>query len=372
VSLSAEIVSVKTPRYEIIADSGAENAARLAHKLDKRFALFDSVFRFDEHTLQAPLKVRSFCNKDQYDQYVSEQLNAQYPAGAVYIHYAQPDRRELVVHRGSADKKQLIAHQAFVQYLRAFVPEPPAWLLEGFAQYFTYWSFDDRTELVQQNDWEWHETVKPLVQNPDLWTIISTMLSADSGAPELHALSIAFVSFLMDQQNTSYYRTLVESFMLLSQEASAAENTAAVANHIERWTDKEAFVRDFSAYMAQRKTFSELITEGQQAYAAGDTARATRLFDEAKERQSDHYVPYYYIGLIAYESHNYVRAEQYFRQSLDHGLDEATACYALGVNAIRANRATEGKSFLERAATLDPERYQTKVREVLYPTQKDN
>ena len=370
--------------YSITADAYAgASVSLLLIEMESRFDVYNTLFRFDPSLLPSPLKVRVFGNKEAYDQYVTEHLGFT-RAGAVYLHYSQAERRELVIHREATllTEAPMLAHQAFIQYLRAFIPNPPSWMLEGFAIYFSTLNFDPPLALLYEENLLWLESVKKLgnrLPSPEA-LFLADISGFPSGIPsgyspeartgpsaeipeDFQISSWALVSFLLNS-GLDYFRTLTESFMLLSPTADAAENSLVVMNRFSRWNGFNIDV-DFKSYLESRRTYRELMDDGLGAYSIGDMMNAEFSFMAAKEQHPAEFAPYYYLGLLSYEGKDYETAEQYYLASLERGADEALISYALGINAAAAGRFREAAGFLEKAATLDPARYLIRANDLI-------
>ncbi|MDR2160108.1 MAG: hypothetical protein LBP23_08605 [Treponema sp.] len=366
-----ETVQVKTVHYEVIADMG--DGETLSREMENRFAVYDRLFRFDPSRAAFPLRVRSFRSRDAYDSYISARLGGPRP-GAVYLHYNQGERRELVIHRGSADEGRMFPYQAFIQYLRAFVPNAPSWMREGFAIYFSTLAASETGELKYEENLNWLETVKGLGGGPDGAGggpdrppgPREIMLADRDGTPEnFQSLAWSLVSFFLNSGTKDYFRAVTESFMVLSPAAGAKENAEAVLGRISLFGGMEDLEKDYRNYIASRKTFAELIDEGQKAYAGKDHTAAELAFLQAMDQKPGHYAPCYYLGLLAYEEGNYDRAESYYLAAADNGADGALVAYALGINAASAGRKKEAAGYLRKAAEVSPERYGDRVQDLL-------
>jgi tetratricopeptide (TPR) repeat protein len=347
---------VRSEHYVVMSDVG--DGAAVSKEMESRFAVYNRLFRFDPAAGSLPLLVRVYRNKNSYDKYISDRLGGTRP-GAVYLHYRQSDRRELVINRGSADEGKMAPYQAFIQFLRAFVPNPPSWVREGFAIYFSTLTVTENGEAAYEENLSWLDTVKGLGEqalSPE-----AIILADQRGFPQdFQSLSWALVSFFLSSGSEEYFRTITESFLLLSNTATAAENSEVLARRISLWNPLDKFSKDFQNYLAFRKTFTELIAEGQRAYAVRDPVGAEIAFLGALDQKPTHYAPYYYLGLLAYEESSYDMAEQYYRSALQNGADEALVSYALGVNAASAGKTREAIDYLRRAAAVSPERYREK------------
>jgi tetratricopeptide (TPR) repeat protein len=365
-SLNAQ-EKVQTAHYEITVENGARIAGNLlAKELELRFGVYNRLFRFDPSGLAGPLKVRLFTDKVGYDDYVTTRLGTT-KTGAVYLHYSNADRRELVILRGKEEDQVVMAHQAFIQFLRAFVPNPPSWIREGFAIYFNTLQFSPEEEtLSYEENLAWLESVKKASKDrPSLLAVISADLEDGLEISRLQMFSWSVVSFFLNNGRDDYFRTLTECFITLSPAAAVKENALAVKNRITLWNDPDAMERDYRAYLDARKTFAELMEEGRGAYDAKDLAAAELAFTSALDQRPSHYAPWYYLGLILYDEKDYSMASEYYRRSLELGADEALVSYALGLNEISAGRNDDAVFWLEKAAASDPARYQTKAADLI-------
>ncbi|MDR2483383.1 MAG: hypothetical protein LBD08_07110 [Treponema sp.] len=365
-TLAAQAGPAGEQTYIIIAgtEEGGEDT-RLLREMELRFALYNQVFRFDPDTLNAPLRVRAFGDKDAYDLHVSSQLGKTVD-GAVYIHYAEPDRRELALHRGAAGQSAL-PYQAFVQYLRAFIPQPPPWIRDGFGVYFNTVFFNaDTGELEFEENLAWLEAVKAQgAKAPSLESILMAGASEEPAPAVFQPAAWALVSFFMNSGGEGYFRTLTELFMALSPSASAGENAEAVYRHITRWNGAAALEKDCRAYLMSRKSFADWVREGQRAYTAKRAEDAGECFLRAREMKPAHYLPYYYLGLLAYDRRDYADAEARYRAAGEYGADRALISYALGLNAAAWGKTSEAVSYLEAALAANPGRYRNRAGDLI-------
>jgi tetratricopeptide (TPR) repeat protein len=329
--------------------------------METRFEVYNRLFRFEESALPSPLRVIAFESADAFDSYVTAQLGRK-REGAVYLHYQRPERRELVLLRSGAER--LAAHQSFVQFLRAFLPNPPSWIRDGFAVYFSTLGFTQTGAVEYEENLAWLDTVKAWGrETPALDSIL--MADIQGSFENFIPASWALVSFLLNSGNIDYQRTLFESFMILRPEAGAAENSRIIQERMHAWINSAAFAQDYPSYFALRKTFAELVDMGRASYQARDPAMAEMYFLQAIELKPGHYAPYYYLGIMAYERKNWDLAEFYYEAALENGSDRPLTLYALGINALSAGRTVEARALLNQAAGADPARYKDKAEELL-------
>jgi hypothetical protein len=362
--LDAAALVIQARVLGLSGDHRGDEGELLCQELESRFNVYNRLFRFDPADLLEPLQVRAYADGDAYEAYVTGRLGYSRP-GAVYLHYQDPFKRELVIHRGSPGEDQIFPHQVFVQFLRAFIANPPAWMREGFALYFHTLRFAGAKEeglVSYAENIAWLERVKKIGALPPVQAILRADIDGPPSQGEL--LSWALVSFLLNSDNEEYFRTLTECFMVLSPTDSAVLNAEAVIRRISLWTGFEALDRDFRGYIASQWTFADLVEDGQRAYGEKNFDRAKQAFLAAVDYKPAHYLPYYYLGLLAYEAKDYAGAEKYYRLALQYGADPAVTAYAWGISEISAGRTDKALGFLEVAASVAPDRYQERVNQL--------
>ncbi|MCL2192517.1 MAG: hypothetical protein FWB78_03870 [Treponema sp.] len=342
---------LRTEHFEIHAAPG--DAEILARQMEGRFAAYNQVFRFNPERLARPLRVRAFRDREQYERYVAARIEGPVPPGAVYLHFAQAELRELVIHLGN--ESSTLPFQAFIQFLRAFVPNPPAWIRDGFGVHFATLGFDSEGELTHRENLIWLDAVKAMPELPSPESIMRTL--TPETMENFPGLAWSLVSFFLNSSNENYLRSLAEGFMMLSYPNTVEENIAGVVSRITMWNDMGDLARDHLEYLYSRNSFIDLIAKGQAAYIGGRPAEAAAIFRSALEIRSDHYAPWYYLGLMAYNAGDTVTAERYYRIALSFGADNASILFAMALNAATAGRTDEAIALLRQTAVLAPDRF---------------
>jgi len=358
------VKQIRTAHYLILCDDG--DARDTAAEMEQRFAVYNRLFRFDStpaflSNAAVPMTVRVFYDDEAYNEYVSSRLGSS-RAGAVYLHYSQIGRRELVINRGGDEENNALPYQAFIQFFRAFVSNPPAWMREGFAVFFSGLRYAHNV-LTYDEHLDWLETVKGM---PAPLSVEKILTADSSSLPEdFPALAWSVVSFFLNSGNSEYMRTMADCFMLLSDDKTDAENAETLMRRITRWNSVEVLNADYRQYLDSRKTFTWLMDEGQRAYAVQDYTGAELAFLTAKNQRPSHFAPWYFLGLLAYEENNFEAAEQYYLASLKLGADSALTAYALGLNAAGAGNRTQAEKYLREAVRIAPERFKEKAETIL-------
>jgi hypothetical protein len=356
----------ESEHYVVLSELGQDRAQALSRHLEALFGLYDGFFRYDVSGLQVKLNVREFKDKSGFDIYMN-QIVGQSKDDFVYLHYPSPERSELLIFtKDEPDFSASLAHQAFVQFIKAFVPNPPLWIREGIAVSFESATWNDKEgKLAFPENLAWLETVKSL-NDRNLLLPLDKLLSIgqDEARTELDIFypeAWAFASFLQSSSDKAYNRLLWDSVASLRKDASLEDNQAAVAKLVATWYGSDAAQKAFADYLAERKTFPELVALGVRKYADKAWPEASEAFSAAFAMNSASYVPDYYLGLIAYAQNDFAGAESHYRAALQLGCDPAITNYALGVNAYAQNRLEDAKGFLKVARDAAPDRYGDKV-----------
>lgn len=353
---------VETAHYHVISEISEDHATAMGDRLEAMLSLYNQQFRYPVDELETPLRVRVFATKSRFDSYL-RRLVDETRDGYVYLHYSDLAKSELVGYYVDDDSlDQSIIHQSFIQFFRAFVPEPPLWLREGFAIYYEASEYDQEFgTVIYHENLAWLDTLKgmvagdadrPLIPLEDM--LAMDLADARDRIDSFYPQAWGMVSFLMHADDPDINRMLWDSLSALDADASFQENLDAVYREAFRWADQTRLAEDFLAYVDQRRSFRGWVAHGVEQYNGGMIDEAENAFVKSLQLREDNYVPYYYLGLINYERQNYGLADFYYQAAMDRGADEAVTLYALGVNAYADNRFDEAAEYLEMTVNQDP------------------
>ena len=365
---------VETDHYRVLSEVSEQHASETAQKLEALLELYNDFFHFDIDSLPTNLKVRIFNSKERFDRYLTRIIDSTRD-DFIYLHYTDLEKSELVgfVMEDEAEFHASLNHQNFIQYLRAFVSNPPLWMREGFAVYFEATEYDpDFGSAIYRENLAWLETLKAIMdgsaglQPLTLGEILTMSVSeARNQIDVFYPQAWGMVSFLVNTANRDHNRILWDSISALDPEATLSENSTRVQQRAFRFVNEEFLVSDFVSYVNDRRSFRGLVQDGIDLYAEGDVAAAEEAFVKAINLEDQNYIPYYYLGLINYDRRNYSLAEFYYNQALELGADEALTYYALGVNAFADNRFDAASTFINRTLEISPEEYTERAEEIL-------
>lgn len=343
-----------TAHYVVSSPVSAGHAEDMGRRLEALLELYNHYFRFDLEDLSPALPVRLFDSREHYAAYL-EPLIGEPSNDFVYLHYADARQRELVGYTGDGIPQRALNHHSFVQYLRAFIPEPPLWLREGFAVYFAESRYEaDLGRAVYEENLAWLETLKAMVAGTSSrrWIVWEELLfltpsEVQDAAESFYPQAWGLVSFLVNHERPEISRLLWDSISALQHDSSLEENSAAVYRHAFRWEDPRQLQERFTEYVASRRTFAQWLATGVERYDQDDHAGAERALVEALRLRSDDAVPFYYLGLIHYDRENYEIAGDYYEQALARSDSPAPVLYALGINALARDRREDAREYLE-------------------------
>jgi tetratricopeptide (TPR) repeat protein len=360
--------------YRVYSDESQEKAELIAQKAEACLTLYNSIFHFDLTKLSVKLKVKIFGTKAAFDDYikkfVSEKKN-----DFVYIHYSDLGKCELVgfEKNNESEFNQALLHQGFVQFIKAYITNPPLWLQEGMAAYFEQAEYKpDLKTFVIAGELVWLETLKRIIKNEDS----SAFLPFDQFLNMDKTMALAKIStfypeawgliyFLLKSPNRDINRILWDSLSVLSPADSVLDNSKRVEEKAFGWLGTAKIEEEYKDFILSMKTFPDLVTEGVNYYSNNELDKAKKSFSDALERDTTNYIPYYYLGLINYSQKDYLTAETYYNKALELGAPSALIAYALGVNAFADNNYEVAVSHLKEAEKLDPDNYKEKVDELL-------
>lgn len=367
-----ESFTYESDHYVVVSEISAEHAELTAMKLEAYMDLYNSFFHYDPAELPSKLNVRIFESKDRFDTHLRRAIG-ETRDDFVYLHYNDLSRSELVGFNKETGFDVSLVHQNFIQFFRAFIPNPPLWLREGFAVYFERAEYDPEFGYaVLRENLAWLETLKSIMAGEadvaplDLEEILTIDVeTARANIDVFYPMSWGMVSFLINADDSQNNRILWDTLSALSPTASMEENVTRIQREVLRWVNIDNVREDFFSYVDSTRSFRGLITAGISEYNNENLEEAEENFVTALNLRTDNYIPYYYLGLINYDEGNYQLAEYYYNQAIERGADEALASYALGVNAFAATRYDEAASFLQRAVELNPDRYQERAQQLL-------
>ncbi|HDQ15247.1 MAG TPA: hypothetical protein ENN41_10595 [Sediminispirochaeta sp.] len=359
---SSESFVAEGEHYSVTSTVSETFSADVLEFMEAFYGLYRSYMHFDPTERKTSMRVQIFGKKSEFDAYLRDVLGESRDS-FVFLQYQDPKKSRLVGYRGESEEQlwKSLIHHGYVQYIKTFIPGPPLWMQKGFAVYFENCRYDwDRGEVVFRPNYGWVQSLRdkldrdPSISDRELFIPVEQLLTIDqAGALDnlgaFYSQSWALIHFLLHSEQKSYNRLLWDSISALSPQAEQDENERRIISRAFEWVNKEQLLEDFLAHVDGIQTFPDLVQGGINAYEDQSYQEAVELFQRALELRNNHYVPEYYLGLIAYQRGDYSKAEYHYLEAVDHDGMTDLLYYALGVNAYADERRDESLYYLQQA-----------------------
>lgn len=359
----------ESPHYQVLSDDSVDAAKEVGQRVEAAFQLFSGYFHFDSTRLPSLLRVRIFQTKEGFDAYLKD-IVPDTRQDFVLISYADPRKSELLgFQREPKEFNASLLHQGFIQYLNAFVTNAPVWLQAGMAAYLESSIYDPEAGTYHfKPNLAWLQTLKKVLKGeghePRFSLIELVMMNREEASWRLEAFypqAWGLVHFLIHSEDKRYNRVFWDAISALDSTLSPEQNASQVHARAFAWLDEVPFRKDYESFILGLKTFSEQIQDGIGLYNQGKLKEAEESFGGSLALQDDHYIPYYYLGLIHYARKEYNQAAIQYQRASDLGIDPALIHYALGVNAFAGKQYQNAEAYLKKANELDAAVYGEKV-----------
>jgi len=366
----AKAFTAETEHYRIVAESSQSAAEQLALEMEACWKIYSDLFHFDGTQLTAKLKVRLFRDPDSFGKYL-EKLLGQSRKDFVFIAYSDPEKSELLCHpkdaQGAFDSS--LIHQGCIQYLKAFVANPPVWLREGVATYLEGYVYDAKAgTFAARPNMLWLDTLKASIRGESAFRtiplsdlLVFTREMAQENLDIFYPQAWGLIQFLANAPEKPYNRILWDSIGALDPKAGLEDNSQKIRKRVFGWITDSRMKADFERYILSLKTAADLVKDGMESYGKGDYAKAEEAFLASLQLESANNVAFYYLGLVAYNRKEYTRAEDYYMKAFELGTNASLINYALGVNAFANKKLDVATKYLSLAKTTDPANYGEKV-----------
>lgn len=344
-------------------------AAAAANRFNACWNAFNDVFRFDPSAREPANRVVILADKAAFDAYIQDLLG-ETRNDCLFLKYPRREQSCLVVYVGEngsiAGTGPALNRQLFLQYLYSFVAEPPLWIRDGFQARFEQLVYDESTGKASlAGTPAWLEAAKNLHADTSKKLDVSAILSGVTGSIDsarLYPQAWAFSSWLLESGNPDAARFFHEACVLLEGAtpynlATQQQNTDGVRSRFLRSIRAEDADKDFSAWLAARKSFSDLLQEGVTLYNGGKYGEARPALLAANDARPSDPLPSYYLGLISWAEKDYQAADSWYLKALGAGGESATIHWALGLSALADKRYADARSRLEAARAANPGRY---------------
>jgi tetratricopeptide (TPR) repeat protein len=361
--------TAETDHYRIYAETTQAQANDVAQRMEAALALYNDIFHFDLSLMPSRLRVRLFKDLDSFNAYLDKVLS-QRRSDFVFIAWSDPERSELLCFpkEESAFTASLL-HQGCIQFMKAFVDNPPIWLREGVATYLDASTWDARARaFTLKPNLAWLPGLKALIraETPNVLIPFTDVfvLSRENAQAQMDVFapqSWGLIQFLLNAPDRAYSRTLWDSLSALEPKATLDENSRRAVARGFSWVTEGELKQDFQTYILGMKTAPDLVKDGMDLYMKSDLAGAEDAFAKSLALEPSSSAAWYYLGLIAYARKDYTTAEDDYLKAFELGANAGIINYALGVNAFAAGKNADAVKYLSFAKQADKAAYGNKV-----------
>ncbi len=359
----------ESAHYRVSSETSQSQADEVSRIMEASLSLYNGIFHFDLSQLPGKLQVKVFKSVDTFNGYLNNLLS-QTRSDFVFVSYADPSKSELLAFtKDAASFLPSLIHQGCIQFLKAFIANPPVWLREGVATYLEASQYDSKTTaLTFKANYLWLDSLKAIMRGEGTAPLIPfsdfLLLNRDTAQAQLDVFypeAWGLVTFLLRSPDTTDNRIIWDAISVLDPKASLDDNSQAVRRRAFSWVSDQTLAKSFASTIESLKTPQELLRGGVDFYAKGDLDQAEKSFLASLEQEPGSNAAYYYLGLIAYSRKDYSRAEQMYGQAAKLGIPTSLVDYALGVNAFAGGKLADAANYLKLSKDADPKSYGDKV-----------
>jgi hypothetical protein len=364
-----KLFTTESAHYRVFSEASQSQADEVSRRMEACLVLFNDVFHFDLAALPSKMRVRVHKDAASFNAYLTRILS-QTRTDFVFVAYSDPEKSELLCFpREEKSFSASLIHQGCIQFLKAFVANPPVWLREGIATALESAAWDPRTSTyTARTNYTWLDGLKTIMrgESPDRLIPLTDLLMATReltvAQPEVfYPQAWGFVHFLLSSPDRTHARMLWDAISAIDPKASLEENSLRARKRGFSWASEEALTRDFQAFILSQKTAGELLREGMDAWGKGDLPAAEAALGKSLEIDPENGASWYYLGLVSYTRKDHAKAEELYLKAFQLGVNAGLINYALGVNAFAAGKNDTAAKYLRFAKEADKAAYGEKV-----------
>jgi tetratricopeptide (TPR) repeat protein len=365
----AKQYTAESPHYRVFSEASQSQAEEIARRMEACLRLYNDIFHYDLAQLPAKMRVRVLKDAASFNAYLTKILS-QTRADFVFVAYSDAEKSELLCYpRDEKSFSASLIHQGCIQFLKAFVANPPVWLREGVATALESAAWDARAAAyMPRPNFAWLDTLKTIIRGetpqkliPVTDLLMLTREMAQAKPDVFYPQSWGLVHFLLSSPEKSYNRMLWDSIAAVDPKATLEDNSQRVRRRAFSWAGEEALSRDFEAFILSQKTAGEWLRDGMDAYGKGDLAAADAALARSLDVEPENGAAWYYLGLVSYTRKDHAKAEEQYLKAFELGVNAGLINYALGVNAFAAGKSDMAVKYLQFAKDADKPAYGEKV-----------
>jgi tetratricopeptide (TPR) repeat protein len=365
----AKLFTAVSEHYRVSSETSQSQAEEISRRMEACLRMYNDLFHFDLSLLPAKLNVKMMRDMASFNAYLTKVLS-QTRTDFVFIAYSDPEKSELLCFpKEEKAFSSSLVHQGCIQFLKAFVANPPVWLREGAASALEAAVWDPKSSaytpkpnyggLEELKSIVWGESPQKLIPFSDF--LMYTRELAQAHADVFYPQAWGLVHFLLNSPERAYNRMLWDAISSIDPKAALEENSQRARSRAVAWVSEGKLRQDFESFILAVRTAGELLRDGVDSYGRGDFPKAEEALTRSLELEPESGPAWYYLGLVAYSKKDYAKAEDLYMKAFQLGTNAALINYAIGVNAFAAGKADTAAKYLKMARDADTTAYGDKV-----------
>ncbi len=365
----AKLFTTVSEHYRVSSETSQSQAEEVSRRMEACLRMYNDLFHFDLSLLPVKLNVKLMRDMASFNAYLTKVLS-QTRTDFVFIAYSDPEKSELLCFpKEEKAFSSSLVHQGCIQFLKAFIANPPVWLREGAASALEAAVWDPKSStytpkpnygaLEELKSILWGESPQKLIPFSDF--LARSRELAQAQADVFYPQAWGLVHFLLAAPDKTYNRMLWDAISAIDPKAGLEENSQRVRSRAFSWVSEEKLRQDFESFILSLRTAGELVRDGVDAYGKGDFANAEQALARSVELEPANGPAWYYLGLVAYSKKDYAKAEDMYMKAFQLGTNAALINYAVGVNAFAAGKLDAAAKYLKMARDADKAAYGDKV-----------
>ncbi len=338
-------VSVRTKHFQLIGDAGDKNVRKAAVKMEQFRTAFQTLFSRARFNDAIPMTIVVFRDETSYKPFLPEYKGKKREnIGGYFV--AGRDINYITINAELLDEQLYPLSTIFHEYthliLDANLKNVPAWLHEGFAEYYaTLRVEDDNRKVIVGSPQSYHALLlreKPLIPLKELFSVDHSSKAYNEGdrVSIFYAESWALIHFLLQAENGKYAKLLPDFISRLSDGVNPEEAfTKTFQMSLKQMEDLlDKYVRRFTMPVVTYSFSKPLVSDSE--IIVGQLSEAER---------------WYHLGDLFLHIRDFEKSREYLGKGLALDPESASLNASLGMLSLRRKQYPEAVKFLRKATT---------------------
>lgn len=338
-------VSVRTKHFQLIGDAGDKNVRKAAVRMEQFRTSFQALFGRARFNDAIPMTVVVFRDKTSYRPFLPEYKGEKRENIAGYF-VSGRDINYITINADRLDEQLYPLSTIFHEYthliLDANLKNVPAWLSEGFAEYYeTLRVEDENRKVILGSPQSYHALLlreKTLIPLKELFAVDHSSKTYNEGdrVGIFYAESWALVHFLLQAENGKYGKLLPDFIGRLS----------------DGLNPEEAFTKTFQMSLKQmEEMLGQYVRQFTMPAVTYSFSKPLVSDSEIVVGQLSETERWYHLGDLFLHIEDFEKSREYLGKGLALDPESASLNASFGMLSLQEKHYPEALKFLKKAAT---------------------